>query len=314
MKILVTGGAGFIASHIVDSYIERGDEVVVIDNLSTGKEGNLNPKARFFRMDIQDERIEDIFRDEKFDLVNHQAAQVDVRKSVEDPVFDADTNTLGTINILENCKKYKVKKVVFASSGGVIYGECGSIPAREETSPNPLSPYGITKRVAELYLNYYYNTWDLNYTALRYGNVYGPRQDPMGEAGVIAIFSKSMLEGGDISIFGDGIQLRDYVHVHDVVQANILVSDLKNDKTKGQIFNVGTGESHSVNDLFRLMKEVVGYKREPIYCPPRAGELEVNRLNIEKISRLVGWEPRIDFKQGLEDTVEYFKKGMVKTV
>ncbi len=314
MKVLVTGGAGFIASHIVDGYIKRGDEVVVIDNLSTGKRENLNAKANFLEMDIQDAAIEDVFKNKKFDLVNHQAAQVDVRKSVRDPVFDAQTNILGTINILENCRRYKVKKVVFASSGGVIYGECGKAPAKEETLPNPLSPYGITKRIAELYLNYYHNVWGLDYTALRYGNVYGPRQDPMGEAGVIAIFSKRMLEDKEISIFGQGTQLRDYIYVGDVVYANILVSDLENHKSNNEVFNIGTGKSYSVNELFDIMRDIIGYKRGPIYSAPRAGELEINRLNIDKISRLVGWKPRVNFSQGLKDTIRYFEKGLVRSV
>jgi UDP-glucose 4-epimerase len=222
MKILVTGGAGFIGSHVVDAYLELGHEVVVVDNLSSGSIENLNPKAKFYKMDIRDSDIEDLFKNEKPDIVNHHAAQMDVRKSVEDPIYDADVNIIGSLNLLQNCIRYGVKKFIFASTGGAIYGEQDYFPADEEHPTRPLSPYGVAKLTVEKYLYFYKEVHGLNYVVLRYANIYGPRQNPHGEAGVVAIFTSKMLKGEQPVINGDGFQTRDYTFVGDVVRANVL--------------------------------------------------------------------------------------------
>ncbi|MCH6574695.1 MAG: NAD-dependent epimerase/dehydratase family protein, partial [Bacteroidetes bacterium] len=237
MKILVTGGAGFIASHIADKFIEEGHEVVILDDLSTGFEKNINPKAKFVKLNIRDEKVSNLFEEEKFDVVNHHAAQMDVRRSVVDPAFDANTNILGTINLLQNSIKHGVNKFMFASTGGAVYGEQECFPADENHPTNPVSPYGISKLSVEKYLYFYFNEHKLNYTILRYANIYGPRQNPFGEAGVVAIFSAKLLKGDQPIINGTGEQTRDYIFVKDVVKANLLtLSDDESD-----IYNVGTG-------------------------------------------------------------------------
>jgi len=235
MKILVTGGAGFIGSHVVDAYLELGHEVVVVDNLSSGSIENLNPKAKFYEMDIRDSDIEDLFKNEKPDVVNHHAAQMDVRKSVEDPIYDADVNIIGSLNLLQNCIKYGVKKFIFASTGGAIYGEQDYFPADEEHPTRPLSPYGVAKLTVEKYLYFYKEVHGLNYVVLRYANIYGPRQNPHGEAGVVAIFTSKMLKGEQPVINGDGFQTRDYTFVGDVVRANVLALSYE----KSDVFNIG---------------------------------------------------------------------------
>ncbi len=222
MKILVTGGAGFIASHIADAFIEEGHSVHILDNLSSGFEKNINPKASFIKADIRDKSLSKIFEKEKFDVINHHAAQMDVRRSVADPAFDAEINILGTINLLQNAVKYKVSKFMFASTGGAIYGEQEYFPADEKHPTAPLSPYGISKLSVEKYLFFYKAQYDLNYSILRYANIYGPRQNPHGEAGVVAIFSKKLLNGEQPVINGEGKQTRDYTFVKDVVKANLL--------------------------------------------------------------------------------------------
>ncbi|MEA3506800.1 MAG: NAD-dependent epimerase/dehydratase family protein, partial [Elusimicrobiota bacterium] len=225
MKILVTGGAGFIGSHIADRLIKEGHSVVILDNLYSGKRENINKDADFVKMDIRDKEVEGVFKEHNFDAVFHLAAQMDVRKSVEDPVLDADINIIGGINILQNAVKYGAGKVVFASSGGVMYGECADRYPVESEYPNPLCPYGDSKLALEFYLNFYRDNYGLQSAALRFGNVYGPRQDPHGEAGVVSIFSGRMLKDEEIYIFGDGKQTRDYVYAGDVVDANIKVMD-----------------------------------------------------------------------------------------
>lgn len=305
MKILVAGGAGFIASHIADAYIKQGHRVVIIDNLSSGKKENINPKAKFYNRDILDPGISKIFKQEKFDLVNHHAAQIDVRKSVSNPIFDARVNILGSLNLLENCFKFSVKKFIFASSGGVMYGECNDVAPSEKNRPVPESPYGISKHTIEHYLEYYWRFCKLPYTIFRYGNVYGPRQDPLGEAGVVAIFSRAMLAGEPVQIFGNGEQCRDYVYVQDVVEANMAA--LK--EGDGEIFNIGTGETFSVNRLFQYLKEIIRYPQNPLYRSPRKGELFKSSLNVQKASDKLDWKAKADFFTGLKKTVEYFKKG-----
>lgn len=303
MKILVTGGAGFIGSNVVDAYIEKGYDVVVVDDLSSGKKENLNRKVKFYKLDICDEALEEVFKEEEIDIVNHHAAQVDVRKSIADPAFDARINIEGSLNILENSRKYKIQKIIFASSGGVIYGECGGLPPNEDSPVSPLSPYGVSKYAVECYLSTYAKIYGLKYTTLRYGNVYGPRQDPYGEAGVVAIFSGKMLNNEETNIFGDGEQLRDYVYVGDVVKANILCLE----SGDNEIFNIGTGTSTSVNCLFSEMKELTHYSKEAMYKPPRAGELIRSSLDAGKAAKKLGWKAEVSFKQGLKKTIEFFR-------
>ncbi|MDD5688313.1 MAG: NAD-dependent epimerase/dehydratase family protein [Elusimicrobia bacterium] len=304
MKILITGGAGFIGSNITDTYVKAGHAVVIVDNLVTGKKENINPKAKFYNADITDkELIGQIFEKEKPEIVNHHAAQIDVRKSVANPVFDAQTNILGAINLLENSVKYKVKKFIFASSGGVMYGECGKISPSEKVTPEPLSPYGIAKRATEYYLNYYAKVYGLKYVANRYGNVYGPRQDPHGEAGVVAIFINRILAGETINIFGDGEQLRDYVSVSDIVDLNLVC--LK--KGENEIFNIGTGNSKSVNQLFSELSKISGYLQKPVYKLQRTGELFKSSLDVKKVKRKLDWSTKVDFSEGLKRTFNYFK-------
>ena len=303
MKILVTGGAGFIGSNVVDAYIEKGYEVVVVDDLSSGKKENLNKKAKFYKLDICDKALEEVF-EEGIDIVNHHAAQVDVRKSIADPAFDARINIEGSLNILENCRKYKIKKIIFASSGGVIYGECGSVPPNEDSPISPISPYGVSKYAMECYLSSYEKIYGLKYTALRYGNVYGPRQDPYGEAGVVAIFSGKMLNNEEVNIFGDGEQVRDYVYVGDVVKANILCLE----NSDNEIFNIGTGKSTSVNRLFSEMKELTHYSKEAVYKPARPGELMRSSLDVGKAEQKLGWKAEVNLREGLKNTIEFFRE------
>jgi UDP-glucose 4-epimerase len=306
LKILVTGGAGFIGSHIVDAYIKAGHEVTVIDNLSNGKKGNLNSRAEFLPFDIRNRRqIERAFKKGRFDVVNHHAAQIDVRKSVADPVHDAQINILGLLNILEECRAKKVKKIVFASSGGTIYGECDKRrPASEGAEARPLSPYGIAKLASEFYIKTYGAMHGLRFCILRYANVYGPRQDPFGEAGVVAIFSCRILNNKPVTIFGDGRQSRDFVCVKDVAAANLSALS-KN--VKAGLFNIGTGLSTNVNELFSLMAKSVSYDKDPSHKPIREGELMTSVLNISKARRLLGWTPETPLKKGLLQTVEFFR-------
>lgn len=315
MRILVTGGAGFIGSNIVDALVNEGHEVVVVDNLSSGKRENLNPAAKFYEMDVCDPALEKVFREERFDYVNHHAAQIDVRHSVADPVDDARTNILGLLNILENCRKYGVRGVIFASSGGVVYGEPSRLPATEKFPKGPQSPYGVSKLASEFYLTYYAQVMNLPYIALRYANVYGPRQDPHGEAGVVAIFGLKMLRGETPVIYGDGKQVRDYVYVGDVVRANLLALKRLQDggiscgaggcAINDFAYNIGTGEGTSVNRLFELLKEITGFAGEPDYGPERKGELRKICLDAGKAKAELGWEPQVDLREGLRRTVDF---------
>lgn len=304
MKILVTGGAGFIGSNIVDELIEKKHKVVIVDNLATGNIKNVNKKAKFYKVSVCDKKkIDDIFKKEKIDIVIHHAAQLDVRKSVEDPCFDADVNIKGALNILEACKNTKVKKIIFASSGGTIYGECGSKAPDEKAFANPLSPYGVAKLSVEHYIKAYSALYGLKYTILRYANVYGPRQDVNGEAGVVAIFIGKMAKNEDVYIFGDGKQLRDYVYVKDVVSANI------KSLTKGnnEVINIGTNKTTSVTKLATELSKIMNYKKKPVFKPKRNGELFKSFLNISKAKKVLNWTPNITISQGLKDTVDFFR-------
>ena len=303
MKILVTGGAGFIASHISDAFIDAGHDVFILDNLATGFERNINPKAVFIKKDIGDKSLAELFEKEKFDVVNHHAAQMDVRRSVADPAFDANTNILGTLNLLQNCIKTGVKKFMFASTGGAVYGEQSYFPADEKHPTSPLSPYGISKLAVEKYLYFYNAQYKLNYTILRYANIYGPRQNPFGEAGVVAIFSSRMLKGEQTIINGTGKQTRDYVYVGDVVKANLL--GLMDEST--DIYNIGTGKETDVNELFNTINGIIGKGMEEKHGPAAPGEQMRSVITSDKIFERFGWRPSTTISEGLSKTVEFFK-------
>jgi|YelNatPaOPRAMG01_1025707.scaffolds.fasta_scaffold14958_2 UDP-glucose 4-epimerase len=304
MRILVTGGAGFIGSHVAEGYLNDGHKVAVLDNLSTGKKENVPKEAKFFEGDIRDKnRIFEVFREFRPEILNHHAAQIDVRKSVENPLFDAETNILGLLNLLEACVSFEVRKIIYISSGGAIYGNPKYLPIDEEHPKQPLSPYGIGKYTGELYLYFYSQVRDLKYVVLRYSNVYGPRQDPAGEAGVVAIFSNLMLKGERPKIFGDGRQTRDYIFVEDVVLANKLA--LKH--FENQAFNIATGKATSVNELFLILKKICSFSRQPEYLPERPGELRESVLDIQKAKKLLLWQPRFSLEEGLRKTVLWLK-------
>lgn len=307
MKILVTGGAGFIASHLTDAFINEGHSVTVLDNLSTGFEKNINPKAKFIKADICDKNLSELFDEEKFDVVNHHAAQMDVRKSVADPAYDANTNIIGTLNLLQNCIKTGVKKFMFASTGGAVYGEQNYFPADENHPTSPLSPYGISKLAVEKYLYFYKVQYNLNYTVLRYANIYGPRQNAMGEAGVVAIFTTKLLNGEQPVINGSGKQTRDYVYVGDVVKANLLT--LLNN-SESEIFNVGTGKETDVNELFHSLNNLIGSNKEEKHGPAAPGEQMRSVITSEKIFKKFNWKPSTLLGNGLKKTIEFFRNNL----
>lgn len=303
MKILVTGGAGFIGSHIVDAYVEGGHEVVAIDDLSTGHAENVNSRARFYKMDIRDSAVEELFATEQFDVINHQAARGNVRASMEDPMIYADVNVRGGINLLECCRKYGAQKIIYSSTGGCVYGELQHLPADEKHPIQPRDPYGASKASFELYLPVYAMNFGLRYTILRYPNVYGPRQDPFGEAGVVSIFIGQMLHGVQAVINGDGEQQRDFVYVSDVVRANLLALD----NGGNGVYNLGWGAGVSVNEIFRRLKAMTDYSLDEVYGPPKVGEVRYSYLDANKARRELGWEPLTSLDKGLRETVEYFR-------
>jgi UDP-glucose 4-epimerase len=304
MRILVTGGAGFIGSHLADRLIQEGHEVSIVDDLSTGKKKNVNPKAAFYKLDILSPKVERVFKKERPEALFHHAAQMDVRRSVKDPIFDGQVNILGTVNLLEQAVKAGTKRVIFASSGGAVYGDQERFPAGEDHPARPISPYGISKLAGEHYLYYYGRTYGLQWTSLRYANVYGPRQDPFGEAGVVAIFTLKLLQNEQPVINGTGKQTRDYVAVDDVVEANMTV--LNNGLT--ETFNVGTGRETSVNQLFRMLAESMGSPIKERYGPERRGEQLRSCVDAAKLARASDWEPRTSLADGLKRTVEYFRE------
>src|SRR3989338_8313119 len=305
MKILITGGAGFIASHISDAYIKRGHNVVVIDNLSTGKKEYLNGKASFYQADIRDRKIvEEIFQKEKPEILNHHAAQISVRHSVEDPLYDSSVNIIGLLNLMEAGRQNGLKKVIFASSGGVVYGDAKIVPTSEDYEPkNPLSPYGISKLTGENYLYFYWKNYDIAFVALRYANVYGPRQNPHGEAGVVAIFSQKLLKSEHPTINGTGKQTRDYIFIDDIVDANIKA--LETDYI-GPL-NIGTGKETDVNTIFDELKSLTKSNLEPLYGPPKMGEQQRSSLDIKSARQNINWIPNVSLQHGLSVTVDYFQ-------
>ncbi len=306
MKVLVTGGAGFIGSHLVDRLVQEGHEVIIVDNLVTGKRRNINKAARFYKLDIQSWRLERVFRNERPNIVMHLAAQMDVRKSVEDPMFDAQVNVLGTLNVLQQAVKHGVRKVVFSSSGGAIYGEQDVFPAPESHPTRPMSPYGLSKLCGEQYLSYFQRASGLQMVSLRYANVYGPRQDPEGEAGVVAIFIQKMLHNEQAVINGNGRQTRDFVYVDDVVEANLA---MMGQETQGP-YNVGTGLETSVNDLFRILVEHTGTTCKEVHGPAKKGEQARSCIDNSKLRLELAWEPRTGLSEGLKKTVEYFRERL----
>ena len=306
MRILVTGGAGFIGSNVADRMLALGHEVAVLDNLSTGRRENVGPGVRFYATDLADSAAVDAciaeFRPE---VVDHHAAQIDVRRSVEDARFDATINILGSLSLLESCRRHGVRKLVYASTGGALYGEGRTLPANEDHPVNPESPYGASKHTVEHYLFIWKLLHGLDYTVLRYPNVYGPRQNPHGEAGVNAIFIGLMLEGRRPRIFGDGEQVRDYLFVDDVVEANVLALE----HGSGEIVNLGTGIGTSFNDIFRELKRQLGFEGEPIYEAPRPGEIQRIYLDAARARRVLGWAPRTSFAEGLKRTIEWSRSA-----
>ena len=303
MKILITGGAGFIGSHIQDAYIKGGHEVVVIDNLFTGREDFINKKSKFYKIDIREkDSILEIFKNEQFEVVNHHAAQMDVRASVADPVFDAEINIIGGLNLLEASIKTGVKQFIFASTGGAIYGEQDTFPADELHPLRPESPYGVSKLSLEKYIDFYGKAYNLPWFVLRYANIYGPRQNPHGEAGVIAIFSRLLVKGENPTINGDGKQTRDFVYVSDVVQANLAALDYKG----SSLANIGTGVETDINTVYQTLVKCSGKLISPHYGSTKKGEQLRSVLDNGLAGRILDWTPTIGIEAGLQKTYNYF--------
>jgi UDP-glucose 4-epimerase len=306
MRILVTGGAGFIGSHTVDALIKAdAGEVTILDDLSAGTRQQVNPKARLFQVDLRDAAtVREIVARERPEVIYHLAAQMDVRRSVADPAFDAQVNVVGFLNLIEAARAHGLRRVVFSSTGGAIYGEQDTFPAGEEHRRRPLSPYGIAKLATEAYLFYYRVQYGIEYLALRYGNVYGPRQDPHGEAGVVAIFCGKILAGHRCTIYGDGAQTRDYVFVGDVVRANVAAM---NARASGIAINIGTGIETSVNDLYSTLAAIADFPTAAEHGPARPGEQKRSVISPALADRELGWRPATALRDGLGETFQYFK-------
>lgn len=301
MKVLITGGAGFIGSHIADSLIEKGQKVVIVDNLSTGSTENINPKAQFYKVDITQEEIYKVFEGEKPEYVIHHAAQINVQNSLLNPFLDAEINILGTINVLESCRRYGVKKVIYASSAAV-YGVPEYLGIDEYHRVQPISFYGISKHTPEHYIELYNNLYGLNYTILRYANVFGERQVSSGEGGVVAIFFDKLLKNENVIIFGDGTATRDYIYVKDVVRANLHAIE----KGTNEVINIGTGIGTTVNELFEITKNLSGTNITPIYGKPRDGDIKDSLFDVRKANVVLGWEPQYTLTEGLKCMMDYY--------
>jgi UDP-glucose 4-epimerase len=305
MKVLVTGGAGFIGSHVVDTLISAGYEVVVVDDLSTGRLSNLNPAATFYQVDIRSPQLAEVFEKERPAYVDHHAAQMDVRRSIADPLFDAEVNVIGSINLIECSRRYDVKRLVYISTGGAVYGEPEYLPCDEAHPVNPICPYGASKHTVEHYLFMYHQNYGLDYIVLRYPNVYGPRQDPHGEAGVVAIFTGQMLAGGQVVINGDGEQQRDFVYVEDCARANLMAMTSQN---ANLIYNLGYGRGTTVNEIFTTLKTITGYQLPGIHGPAKVGETRQIYLDATRAQKELGWKPTVNLEEGLQRTVDYFRQ------
>ena len=304
MKVMVTGGAGFIGSHVADAFVCEGHDVVIVDDLSTGVRENLNSAARFYEVDLRDEQaLNEVFAREKPEYVSHQAARAQVRESMEKPALYAEVNVIGSLNLLQACRRHGVKKVIYASTGGAVYGEPEYLPADEQHPVNPLDPYGASKHHVEHYLYLYRANWGLPYTILRYPNVYGPRQDPYGEAGVVAIFAVKMLTDAQPVINGSGEQERDFVYVGDIAASNLLAVS----RGDGGIFNIGTGVGTSINDIFRLLRSATGYAGEEVHGPAKPGEVFKIYLDADKARSELHWNAKVSLDEGLARTVDYFR-------
>lgn len=309
LRILVTGGAGFIGSNVVDRFIEDGHSVAVVDDLSTGFRENVNPSARFYEVDIRDrEALGRVVREERPEVVCHHAAQMDVRRSVREPEFDAQVNILGSLNVITASLEVGVKKIIYASTGGAVYGEPMYRPVDEKHPVVPISQYGISKHTVEHYLQLYSVNCGLRFTALRYGNVYGPRQTPHGEAGVVAIFTGLLLEGKRPTIFGQGDKTRDYVYVGDVVMANVLALE----RGDGGIYNIGTGVPTTDQEVFDAVRDAVGADVEPIHGDERLGEVRHIHLDASLAKKELGWEPTVAFRDGVRMVVDYYRRWLAK--
>jgi len=305
MDILITGGAGFIGSNVVDALVEKGHKAVVVDDLSTGKKENLNPNAQFFNIDLRDkDALEEVFQNIRPEVIYHIAAQIDVRKSVADPAFDASVNIIGSINLFELAVKYNVRRIIFSSTGGALYGEPKNLPADENTLVAPLAPYGVSKYCTEQYLNYFKRMYGIEKVILRYANIYGPRQDPLGEAGVIAIFTGRILNGEEPIIYGDGNQTRDYVYVEDIVRTNLLAMD-----GKQGIYNIGTSIETSVNELAKMFSTILNKDIKPVYEPPRKGEVQRIALDGTKANKELGFRPQFSLEEGLRKTIKWYEEN-----
>ncbi len=305
-RVIVTGGAGFIGSHIVDTLIGAGYEVAVIDNLSTGKRENLNPKAAFYEVDICDaDALERVFAETKPVAVSHQAAMADVRGSIEEPDAYAMVNVIGTLRLLKAAHRHGVRKFVMASTGGAIYGEGVTLPATEDQVAHPLDPYGVSKLAGEHYLYAFRHNFGLDYCALRYGNIYGPRQNPFGEAGVVAIFCGRMLRGQPVTINGDGRQQRDFTYVGDVADAN-----LRAIRSGSGVYNIGTGIGSDVNTIFEHLARLTGYTLPACYGPAKAGEVRANTVDAARAGRELGWQAKVSLAEGLALTVAHMRATM----
>ena len=305
MKILVTGGAGFIGSHVADALLEAGHAVVVIDDLSSGRDQSLNPHVKFQKADIRDPGLEELFARERFDVVVHQAAKANVRESMQQPILYADVNVLGSLNLLELARKHGVRKFVYSSTGGAVYGEPQYLPVDEAHPINALDPYGASKHHVEHYLYLYRANYGLQYTVLRYPNVYGPRQDPYGEAGVVAIFTNRMLCRKPVTINGTGEQQRDFVYVGDIARANVLSLE----KGDGEIYNIGSGRGTSINEIYDQLRELTEYPLQGTYGPPKLGEVYRIFLDARKAGQQLGWQATTRLHAGLARTVEYFRRA-----
>ncbi len=305
MRILVTGGAGFIGSHLADGLLAAGHEVAVLDNLSHGHRDFLAPVVRLYQLDLRRDDLDGCFGEFQPQAVFHCAAQVDVAYSLAHPAEDARTNYLGTLRLLEACRLRGVGKLIYASSAA-IYGEPEVLPVPEGHPTRPLSPYGLSKYVVEETLALYGRLHGLTHTVLRYANVYGPRQDPEGEAGVVAIFARRMLKGEEVVIYGDGNQERDFVYVGDVVDASLLALE----RGDGEVLNLGTARMVTVRDVFELLAELTAYRREPVSAPARSGEIYRMSLDGSRAAEVLGWRPRVDLRRGMEETVAYFRDSL----